>query len=119
MDIIKEELGKRLSVQEVATIFGVDERLVRQHYNELSGMRLGSRVYIFFEKEVINAYKDKSSTKNPWIGQIKINGKKVKHRCATRKEALEWEVKERNRLLSSPMELIRTASLLEWANSIS
>jgi len=55
MDLIKEELGKRLTVEEVATIFGVDERLVRQHYNELGGMRLGNRVYVFFEKEVINA----------------------------------------------------------------
>jgi len=62
-------------------------------------------------------YKDKTSTKNPWIGQIKINGKKVKHRCATRKEALEWEVRERNRLSSSPTEQIRTASLLEWATA--
>lgn len=55
MEIIRQELGKRLSVQEVAILFGVDARFVRQHYKELGGMRLGNRVYIFFEKEVINA----------------------------------------------------------------
>ena len=55
MDIIRKELGKRLTVKEVASVFGVDARFVRQHYEELGGMRLGDRIYIFFEKEVINA----------------------------------------------------------------
>jgi len=55
MEIIRQELGKRLSVKEVANLFGVDARFVRQHYAELGGMRLGNRIYIFFEKEVINA----------------------------------------------------------------
>ena len=55
MDIIRQELGKRLTVKEVASLFGVDSRFVRQHYAELGGMRLGNRIYIFFEKEVINA----------------------------------------------------------------
>ena len=55
MEIIKQELGKRLTVQDVASILGVDARFVRQHYKDLGGIRLGNRVYIFFEKEVINA----------------------------------------------------------------
>jgi len=63
-------------------------------------------------------YKDKTSTKTPWIGQIKINGRKVKHRCATRKEAVEWEIAERKRLLNGTEPgQIRTVSLLEWATT--
>lgn len=64
-------------------------------------------------------YKDKTSTKAPWIGQIKVNGRKVKHRCATRKEAVEWEIREKERMLSKPEENapIRTVSLLEWATA--
>lgn len=55
MNIIQQELGKRLHVKEVASLFGVDTRFVRLHYAELGGIRLGDRIYIFFEKEVINA----------------------------------------------------------------
>ena len=55
MSIIHQELGKRLTVKEVATLFGVDARFVRQHYDELGGMRLGNRIYVFFEREVVNA----------------------------------------------------------------
>lgn len=62
-------------------------------------------------------YRDKSSIKTPWIGQIKINGRKVKHRCATRKEAVEWETTERKRLINNSPAQIRTASLLEWATA--
>jgi len=63
-------------------------------------------------------YKDKTSPKKPWIGQIKINGRKVKHRCATRKEAVEWEIKERKRLLDEDNpEQILTVSLLDWATA--
>ena len=64
-------------------------------------------------------YKDKSSTKTPWVGQIKINGRKIKHRCQTRKEALEWEAqeKERNQNQVEGPAQIRTVSLLEWATA--
>ncbi len=44
-----------MTVKEVAAFLGVGARFVRLHYKELGGMRLGSRVYVFFEKEVINA----------------------------------------------------------------
>jgi len=65
-------------------------------------------------------YKDKSSTKTPWIGQIKINGKKIKHRCQTRKEAIEWEIKEKARIrdgIIKEPEQIPMVSLLEWATA--
>lgn len=63
-------------------------------------------------------YKDKVSTKNPWIGQIKIDGRKIKHRCATKKEAVEWETRERQRHQQGVQDLTTpTASLLEWATA--
>lgn len=64
MEIIRQELGKRLTVKEVACLFGVDARFVRQHYAELGGMRLGDRIYIFFEKEVINAIQRQNKREN-------------------------------------------------------
>ncbi len=63
-------------------------------------------------------YRDKVSTKNPWIGQIKIDGRKIKHRCATKREAVEWETRERQRLQQGVQDLTTpTASLLEWATA--
>ncbi len=63
-------------------------------------------------------YKDKTSTKAPWIGQVKIDGRKIKHRCSTRREAVDWEQRTRQKH-NQPVELepIRTVSLLEWATA--
>jgi len=61
-------------------------------------------------------YKDKSSTTAPWIGQVKINGKKLKHRCQTRKEAVEWEATQRQKTEIRDLET-HTISLLEWASA--
>lgn len=55
MDFIFEKLGKRLSISQVATIFGVDVRFVRKNFKKLGGHKLSSRVYVFFEKEVCSA----------------------------------------------------------------
>ncbi|WP_319585436.1 site-specific integrase [uncultured Desulfobulbus sp.] len=61
-------------------------------------------------------YKDKTSTKTPWVGQVKINGKKIKHRCQTRKEAIEWEAAQRQKTAGERSET-HTISLLEWATA--
>lgn len=53
-------------------------------------------------------YKDKSG----WVAQVKVNGLKRKHRCKTRKEALQWEAEARKVRLTTC-----TASLLEWCNA--
>jgi DNA-binding transcriptional regulator YhcF (GntR family) len=51
---MEEELGKKLTVQELATFLGVNEKTVRKHSQELGGIRLG-RKFIFFERKVIDA----------------------------------------------------------------
>lgn len=62
-------------------------------------------------------YKDKTNVKAPWVGQVRINGRKIKHRCSTRKEAVEWEIKERERVQSRALNQIRTVYLLDWATA--
>ena len=54
MKHLEEQLGKKMTVQEVASFLGIDEKTVRKYYADLGGVRLG-RAYLFFEKEVINA----------------------------------------------------------------
>lgn len=51
---MEEELGKKLTVQELAEFLGVNEKTVRKHSQELGGIRLG-RKFIFFERKVIDA----------------------------------------------------------------
>jgi hypothetical protein len=55
MDLLEKELGKKLSVSQVAEYLGVDARLVRRQYAQLGGVRLGPKCYIFFERRLINA----------------------------------------------------------------
>ena len=54
MQVYENELGPRLSVEDVANYLGLDEKTVRQYYRELGGMRLG-RLFLFFERSVLNA----------------------------------------------------------------
>ena len=54
MSLLKQELGKTLTTEEVAAYLGVDVRTVRQYYHVLGGIRLGRR-YVFFERSVIHA----------------------------------------------------------------
>ena len=54
MTYLEENLGKTLTVQEVAAYLGLDPQTVRRYYKQLGGMRFG-RSYRFFEKEVKNA----------------------------------------------------------------
>jgi DNA-binding transcriptional regulator YhcF (GntR family) len=54
MDLLKKELGKALSVKELANYLDADAKTIRKYYQELGGIRIG-RHFKFFEKEVINA----------------------------------------------------------------
>lgn len=56
-------------------------------------------------------YKNKQNKKNPWMGQVKLNGKKFRQSFKTKKEAAEWEAKQRSGIVS----LTSTTSLHEWA----
>lgn len=51
-----------------------------------------------------------------WMAQVLINGKKHRHRCQTKKEALQWEQEEKDRFLQQEICPTRIVSLGEWAN---
>jgi len=51
------ELGKRMTVKEVAELLNVDVKTVRANYYKLGGMRLG-RQYVFFERRLNNAIQE-------------------------------------------------------------
>ena len=54
MDILQEQLGKTLTVEEVAKYLKIDKRTVRKYYLQLGGVRLG-RAYRFFERSINDA----------------------------------------------------------------
>lgn len=64
MRLLNDELGPRLSVEEVANYLGLDEKTVRQYYRELGGMRLG-RLFLFFERSVLNALQKRTEMDCP------------------------------------------------------
>ena len=54
MKLIEQHLGRALSVKQIAEYLNINEKTVREHYQELGGIRIG-RQFKFFEREVINA----------------------------------------------------------------
>lgn len=51
---LDKHIGKPLNTKQVANYLGVDEKTVRQYYEQLGGIRLGKK-YIFFERRLIVA----------------------------------------------------------------
>ena len=64
MSLIEKEIGKRITVKEVAGLLGIDEKTVRENYDKLGGMRLG-RLYLFFERRIINAIQKETEMDSP------------------------------------------------------
>ena len=64
VNLIKQELGERIGVSEVAELLGIDKKTVRENYDQLGGMRLG-RLYLFFERSVINAIQKETEMDSP------------------------------------------------------
>ncbi len=64
MNFLDEKLGKVLRPKDIADYLGLDEKTVRQYYQDLGGIRLGNRI-LFFEKEVINAIQKRSKIYSP------------------------------------------------------
>jgi hypothetical protein len=56
-DILRQELGQRLSTKEVGEFLGIDDDTVRKHYKKLGGIRpTGPKGRIlFFEQNVVDA----------------------------------------------------------------
>ena len=55
---------------------------------------------------------NKSKDKYPWMGQVVVDGKQKRKQFASKREAVKWEVAERNRVAE-----IVTASLADWATA--
>jgi len=64
MSLIEKEIGKRITVNEVAELLDIDEKTVRENYDKLGGMRLG-RLYLFFERRIINAIQKETEMDSP------------------------------------------------------
>jgi DNA-binding transcriptional ArsR family regulator len=54
MNLLKESLGKEISVRELSQILGLNEKTIRSHYDELGGIKIGRRIK-FYENEVLYA----------------------------------------------------------------
>lgn len=54
MSYVNQNLGKALTVFDVAVYIGVSQTTVRKNYKSLGGIRVGSR-YVFFERKLENA----------------------------------------------------------------
>lgn len=68
----------------------------------------------------------KSKVKYPWIGQVRVNGKRTEKLFASKKQAIQWESEERERQLNAinnPVQqeeescTTRTISLADWATA--
>ena len=60
----EDELGKRLTAEEVAARMKMNVKKVRSMYKELGGMRLG-RNYVFFERSLENAIQKRTEVGSP------------------------------------------------------
>ena len=65
MTPLEKELGKVLRAKDVAKYFGIDEKMVREYYQEIGGMRLGPRKLFFFERRIIDAIQTRTETRCP------------------------------------------------------
>jgi hypothetical protein len=59
MNELNNQLGKKMTAQEVADFLGVDAETVRRYYHHLGGIRLG-RLFLFFENLIVHAIKENS-----------------------------------------------------------
>jgi hypothetical protein len=64
MSLLEQELGQRLSAEQVAEFLDVDVRTVREYYHVLGGIRLGRR-YVFFERSLIYAVQERRQVDGP------------------------------------------------------
>jgi hypothetical protein len=54
MKLLEQNLGRVLSVKQVSKYLNINEKTVREHFQELGGIRLG-RHFKFFERRIIDA----------------------------------------------------------------
>jgi hypothetical protein len=77
----EDELGKRLTAEEVAVLFKMNVKKVRSMYKELGGMRLG-RTYVFFERSVKDAIQKRTEVDSPSEERREATGEGVSNQEA-------------------------------------
>ena len=113
MQVLENELGPRLSVEEVANYLGLDEKTVRQYYRELGGMRLG-RLFLFFERSVLNALQKRTEMDCPSAEGREETGRRCFRRGSKRSE---WEAKMLRKPVSDWNVKTVTVCLGDWAQA--
>jgi hypothetical protein len=92
VNLLDQHLGQALSAKQIAAYTGLDVKTVRKYYQELGGIRVGSRI-VFFEKEFINAIQAQSQVVCPGseggaererVFQTKKEGRRLGSRHATK-----------------------------------
>jgi hypothetical protein len=97
MQILENELGRRMSAEEVAKYLGLDEKTVRQYHRELGGMRLG-RLFLFFERSVLNALQKRTEMDCPSAEGREETGKDVSDEEGSGSLGNQDDAKTRKRL---------------------
>ena len=121
------DLGRKLTIAEVATLFEVEVTTVKRHYTRYGGVMLGRKL-LFFEKLVSRLWRDtmphkqkvREKVDREWFGQIKQHGSPDRKVFPTKDAAKAWEVEmkrektekcyRREESEETPM-----ICLLEWA----
>jgi hypothetical protein len=97
LKLLKQELGKRLTVNDVAEFLGIDKKTVRENYNQLGGMRLG-RLYLFFERSVIDALQKEIKMDSPGAEGWEEEGESISDEEAGFDMGSQNEAKTRQRV---------------------
>lgn len=97
MQQIEKNLGRALSVKDVADYLNLDETTVRHYYHELGGIRLGRR-YRFFERRIIDAIQNRNHMESP--GEVEREQKRetVQDEKGGNRMGIKDEDKNRKRL---------------------
>ena len=91
------DLGKRLTAEEVAALMKVNVKKVRTMYKELGGMRLG-RTYVFFERSVKDAIQKRTEVDSPSAEGREATGEGVSDEEASIAVGKQDAAKTRKRL---------------------
>ena len=95
--MLEHELGNKLQPKDVAQYTGLHVKTVRKYYRELGGMRLG-RLYIFYERRVIDAISNRTKMEGPSAERQEQEGQNIQHQKGGISVGSQDEAKARRRV---------------------